>query len=432
MKVNLVNRLISAMTSNSKTLSKIKKIYNKDADKYQEIIKNVNINIGTEEGLQLYSILLDNSEQQLFEIFKDLYPNIYKSVKDGIRFRNYMTNKNLRPSCVLDEFVVYKFFEYIMDSWQDPDYYENSLISLIYHNENRTHFKNSKPHFALLLGRSATTRDLINALCGCNELYAYMYDLFLHGGVPMELIEAVNISEKDYQDITMGLSELMQVNRNEQTIFKDNGRLVVDTKIAGDNVAQLYECTAIGVLIKVFCKLYKQKNKEIEDIKKDKEVKIVYREDENSKKIAEQKQQALNNLQLRFEKLQREKEKLEEELQQYKEHIELLQRLEEDREKNKGQQTTCNNKTIIPFGEGVVLYGGSANYQKRFHDRYPHVRIIDHKTQKIDKQLIKNAKFVLMNVGCMSHPMYWALKKALNECNMKHKIAYDYIGEEVL
>lgn len=419
MKVNMFNLLVTTLQSNPQVVKKFKRTFEKDKDRYSSFLKECHLDPESPTD-QLSAIIMNKSEKELLDIFGEQYPTIKNNVKKKIRFQNTIKGKGLRPQEVLRLFVLYKFFELLMGSWQEPDDYENKIMALIYHNENKTKLQNFKQSFELKALMNADKRNFISGFCGSSELYAFVHGLLLQSGLSIDTVEKVKLTERDCKDISYGIAELFEVNKDYVPSEHLEGRLSITETDLMDNYEHAFFTILIGTVIKVFTKLYQQKEEELKNVKPVEKV-VVKEVDNQSQKLAE-KQKALNKLQVEYDRQQRKLETVTKHLKDITEYVNFLEQAREFEEKQQEEQPDA--KPIIPWGDGVILFGGHPNYQANFAEKYPWVRIIKPDLTKLDRNMIKNAKTILINWKHLPHSQFYTLISVIREYNKEYQYVW--------
>ena len=138
--------------------------------------------------------------------------------------------------------------------------------------------------------------------------------------------------------------------------------------------------------------------------------------------LAEQKQQQLNKAEVQIDRLEKEKEKLQDKVSELEDYIKEMNKAQDYVEKI--QEEDPNAKPCIPLGDGVVLLGGHPRWQHKFAEKYPHVRMIEADITRLDLNIIKNAKHILMNVNHMSHKLFHMVIPTIRSMNKDLKYVW--------
>lgn len=417
MEVNLFDIVIPVIQDNKKATLKLEKIYEREKSSFDAFAQQQRLDI-TDPFNRIKVVILQKSETDILMAIGDFYTAIKNNIKKGLRFKDTV-NALMKPTDVVKAFAIYKFFELLMGKWQDLDLYEKRLSALAYHDINKTRLRNFEPSFKLAMVKDASKRTMISAFCGSEQLYAYVYGLLLHSDMSMEYIEQVKLTAKDYKDITYEIAEVIEANRilySEDT----SGKLNIDiTDVYNEDNAQVFVLIAIGVIIKVFIKLLQQQEAALKAVKP--EEKIVVKEDLESKKRLIDKQNALNKLQLEYDKQKKKLDAATEELKQIKEYVDIIEKIQQMEE----QQNEVNPgaKPVIPYGKNVILFGGHPNYQKKMFEKYNWIKVVDPEDIRIDWNMVKNADIILINWKHLPHRQFYSLISIIRE----YKKEYQYV-----
>lgn len=408
MEINLLDLVISVLQDNVKLLNKIEKYYDRSKTVFDDFAKEHRLDI-TKVSDRIKTVILLREEKDILSLIGDSFASVKNCIQKGLRYQQTVT-KSIKPTDITKDFAIYKFFELLLDKWQDYDDYEKCLCALIYHDINKTRLKDFKPNFTLKMTKEADKRSMISAFSGASQLYSYVYELLLHDNMSMAEVEQVKLTAKDYRDITYEMAILIEVNKRVQRETQE-GQLDFNLTDETQDMTQIYILILIGILVKVFMKLYLQKQQELKAVKPEKE--IIYKEDLESKQLLSVKQEALNKLQLSYDKQQNKLAAVTEELQNMKEYVEIIEKIQEMEEQQR--ELNPNVKPVIPYQKGVILFGGHPNFQKKFAEKYGWVKIINADDIRIDWNLVKNASLVLINWKHLSHRQFYKLISVVRE-----------------
>lgn len=417
MEVDLLDIIISTLQENPKVVEKLERCYDREKTDLDIFAKDHKLNTCDIKD-KIKAIIMYKNAADILSMVGDFYPRIKSDVKKGLRFQQTV-GKNVKPTNVVKMLAMYKFFELLLDKWQELDDYESLIVALAYHDINKTRLKNFEPDFQLTMISDINQRSMISAFCGSPQLYSYVYGLLLEDNLSMSLLEETKLSSKDYKDINYGIAELMQVNKLLKTTAVKETYLDINlTDIQGDS-KQVFILILVGVLVKTFSKIYLQKQEELANTKPEKE--IIVKEDLESKRLLSEKQAALNKLQISHDKQKEKIKALSEELDNVKEYVGIIEKIQEMEETQ--SETAHSVKPTIPYGKGIVLFGGHPNYQRKFAEQYSWVKIIDTEDVHVDWNLVRNATLVLINWKHLSHRQFYKLISLVRE----HKIEYKYV-----
>lgn len=418
MEVNLLNIVILALQDNPRTVSKLEKIYEREKNSFDTPAKQLRLDI-TNPVNRIKIVILQKSEADILAAIGDIYTSVKNNVKKGLRFKKTVSPFT-KPTDIIKLFAIHKFFELLMNKWQDFDLYEKQLLALAYHDINKTRLRDFEPSFQMSMVKDVTKRSMISAFCGSEQLYAYVYGLLLHSDMSMEEVERVKLTAKDYKDISYEMAELIEANNvlmSEPSVEKLDFNI---KNIYGvENSFQACVLMMIGTIVKVFAKICHQHKEELKTVKP-KET-VVVKEDLESKKKLTDKQNALNKLQLAYDKQQKKLETALEELQQMKEYVDIIEKIQQLEEQQ--NETNPGAKPVIPYGKGIILFGGHPNYQKKMVEKYNWIRTVDPEDVRVDWNMVKNASLILINWKHLPHRQFYSLISVIRE----YKKEYQYV-----
>lgn len=417
MEVNLLDIVISVLLENQKVVDKLERCYDREKSEFDAFMAKRRLDI-TKLDNKIKAVIMKKEAADILTAIGDYFTQVKSSVKKGLRFQETV-NSNTKPTDIVKAFAIYKFFELLLDKWQSFDDYENCLVALAYHDINKTKLTNLEITFGITMEKDATKRSMISAFCGSAQLYAYVYGLLLHSGMSMEEAEKVKLTAKDYKDIVYEIAELIETNK--QSDIKERQEDCFNFNMTDESSDIEKSCTLIliGVLVKVLSKLYLQKKQELDNVRPEKE--IVFKEDLESKKLLADKQKALNQLQLDYDRQKARFAAVTEELNGMKEYIDIVEKIQEMEERQSEERQSL--KPVIPYQKGVILFGGHPNFQHKFAEKYSWVKIIDVEDVRIDWNLVKNASLILINWKHLSHRQFYKLISIIRE----YRKEYQYV-----
>ena len=416
MKVDITKVLIQALLKQKKIRAKITRFHNKSPDKYssiKEISEDEDIN-------KTFAVVSVEPEDKLLDIFKDSFPDILRSIQQEISFEEYVKDKNFTPLSLIETATLYRFFQILTGTDKPLTYYESEIFALLYHRENHSFLEKPMRNLTTFIFENMPKTNITEAYCGSNELYAYVYSTLLDIGISPEEFDAQKFSNKDFTALANRISETIKENREcIVNNIKERLRISWDgTKEEGyEDVYILY---MVGLIIRGFAKILEKKNKLLQQ-KPVVEIKTVIQEDTEARNLVQKKQQALNSLQIEYDRLKNKYSNIQEELKELKAFLRFQREAEAFEEKQ--TEKDFDSKPIIPYQEGIICFGGHPRWQAQFAAQYPHVRMIDEKSGKVDRQLVTNAKLILINWKHISHGVAMPLMDILRE----NKIPYQYV-----
>lgn len=416
MEVNLLDIIISILSENQKAAGKLERCYDREKSEFDIFAAEKRLDI-TKLDNRIKAVIMKKEPFDILTVIGDCFTQVKNNVKKGLRFQETVNN-SMKPTDIVKAFAIYKFFELLLDKWQPFDDYEKYIAALAYHDINKTKLKDLEMSFGITMSQDASKRTMISAFCGSAQLYTYVYELLLHNNMSMEEVEKVKLSARDYKDIAYEIAELIEVNK--QSDIKERQEDCLNFNMVSEQSDLEKSCTLIliGVLVKVFSKLYLQKKQELDNVKPEKEV--IFKEDLESKKMLADKQRALNQLQLDYDKQKARLTTVTEELNSMKEYIDIVEKIQGIEEQ---QDDTENLRFTVPYQKGVVLFGGHPNFQHKFAEKYSWVKIVDVEKVRIDRNLVKNASLILINWKHLSHRQFYKLISIIRE----HKKEYKYV-----
>jgi len=415
LEVNLLDITISALSDNPKAVTKLERIYERERSSFDIFAKEKRLDI-SQSFNRIKAVILQKTETDILSAIGDLYTVVKNNVKKGLRFQQVATI--MKPTDITKQFAIYKFFELLLGKWKEFDDYEKKIIALIYHDINKTKLRDFDVPFSIVMEKDVSKRSMVSAFCGSSQLYGYIYGLLLHSGMSMEDMEKTKLIARDYEDISYEMAELMEANKRYGT-EKDNGQLVFDITESDSDHFQTFTLMAIGIIVKVFIKRYQQQQKELAAVKP-KET-IIVKEDLESKKKLKDKQDALNKLQMDYDKQQRRLTAVTEELKTVREYVDIIEKIQEMEEQQK--ENDPNAKPTIPYGKGIILFGGHPNYQKKMIEKYNWIKVVSPEDIRVDWNIVKNASLILINWKHLPHRQFYSLISVIRE----YKKEYQYV-----
>ena len=234
-------------------------------------------------------------------------------------------------------------------------------------------------------------------------------------------------------DLKKGIDELdksyMQIissNKREEPIEKK-----VINQI-GAFMDEFYEklCTRLcfAIVITKLCRLYKkgqsttvQKIEESEALSEKLDAlraKLTKNDLSNTAILAEKKQDSLNEMQIKYDRLLKKLEKLEEE----NKTLRWVASTDDNNEEEPEGTPDIEEKN---YPKGTILFGGHPRWQKFFSKNHPAIKIYDGNKASFNQDCItKTTPLVLVNVTHMNHPTYWRLRNRLKETGVKWEYIY--------
>lgn len=415
LEINLLDIVISVLLDNKKATSKLEKCYDREKSELDAFAKEKHLDI-TKVDNKLKTVIMKKEASDILTVIGDCFTQVKNNVKNGLRFKDTV-NSSIKPTDIVKAFAIYKFFELLLNKWQPFDDYESYLAALAYHDINKTKLKDFEMTFGITMAEDATKRSIMSAFCGSAQLYTYVYELLLHNGMSMEETEKIKLTARDYKDVAYEIAELFEANK--QSDIKGEDLLQFDMTDESSDLGKSCTLILIGILVKVFSKLYLQKKQELDNAKPEKE--IIFKEDLESKKLLADKQRALNQLQLDYDKQKARLAAVTEELNSMKEYVDIVEKVQEMEEH---QDNAENSRFTVPFQKGVILFGGHPNFQHKFAEKYSWVKIIDVEDVRVDWNLVKNASLVLINWRHLSHRQFYKLISVVREYKKEHRYVW--------
>lgn len=416
MKIDITKILIQALLKQKKIRTKITRLHNKSPDKYSSIKK-----ISEDEDTnKTFAVISVESEDKLLDIFKDSFSDILRAIQQKIPFEEYKKDKTFVPSSLIETAALYRFFQILTNTDKPLTDYENEIFALLYHRENHSFLNKPMKNLATFIFENMPKTTVAEAYCGSNELYAYVYSTLLDIGISPEEFDAQKLGNRDFMALANRISETIKENR-ECIVNDTKERLQISwdgTKEEGHK--DIYILYMAGLIIRGFAKLLEKKDKLLQQ-KPAVEIKTVVQEDTAARNLVQKKQQALNSLQIEYDRLKNKYSNIQEELKELKAFLRFQREAEAFEEKQ--TEDNQDSKPVIPYQDGIICFGGHPRWQAQFAAQYPHVRMIDEKTGKVDRQLVTNAKLVLINWKHISHGVAIPLMDILRE----NKIPYQYV-----
>lgn len=418
MEINLLDIIARVIQSNTKAVLKLERVYEREKSSLDAFAKQQRLDINDSVN-KIKVVILQKSEADILAVIGDIYASVKNNVKKGLRFKETV-NPLIKPTDIVKLFAIHKFFELLMNKWQDFDSYEKQLLALAYHDINKTRLRNFEPSFQMSMVKDVTKRSMISAFCGSEQLYSYVYGLLLHSDMSMEEVEHVRLTAKDYKDISYEIAELIEANN---VLESKNTVKTLDFNIkdiyCAESSLQACVLVLIGIIVKVFAKMHRQQKEELEAVKP--EETVIVKEDLESKKRLVDKQNALNKLQLAYDRQQKKLDTVQEELRQMKEYVDIIEKIQELEEQQ--DETAPGAKPVIPYGKGIILFGGHPNYQKKMVEKYNWIRVVDPEDVRVDWNIVKNANLILINWKHLPHRQFYSLISVIRE----YKKEYQYV-----
>lgn len=416
MEVNLLDLAIAAIAANTKAITKFKRYYNRNKERLDIFAKDRRFDITKTEDM-IKTIIFAEERTDILSVIGDCFTIEMNKIKKGVRYQQTLKG-NVNIYEVTKMFALYKFLELLTDNWQDYDDYENELVALVYHNVHKTKMKSIKPEDMYSFLPSVNKDDITKSMGNMLPFFSFIYDILLDSDIDHAKLHSGSLTTKEKNDIYQRIVEMIFTNTTKVFVDETTGLFNLghqENKYYCDILCALSQ---VGAILKFFAKMYHKKEQELISAQSKKEV--IVKEDVTSKKLLKDKQDALNNLQIKYDKQQEKLATVSEELEQMKEYVEIvekLQKMEEDQ--NSDQQ----NDLIVPHGKGIVLFGGHPNYQRKFKERYNWVKVISAEEIHVDWNLVRNANLVLINWKHLTHRQFYKLISLIRE----HKKEYRYV-----
>lgn len=144
---------------------------------------------------------------------------------------------------------------------------------------------------------------------------------------------------------------------------------------------------------------------------------------EEARKATDKKQKTLNELQLKYDRLEKKLAEAEE-----KNRILMWASEDNDEEDNRYDDVEPEGEPEIgrqDYPKNTVLIGGHARWQKFFKQHHPGVKMYDGNNASFNANAITSkTPLVLINVTHMCHPAYWKLRNRLKETGTKWEYIY--------
>ena len=321
MKVDITKVLIQTLLKRKGIKTKINKLHNKAPDKYSDVKK-----ISDDEDVnKTFAVISVEPEEKLLDIFKDFFADISKPVQQKISLEEYVNDKTFTPLSLIETTVLYRFFQILTGTDQPLTNYESKVFALLQHRENHDFFKHPSELLVTFFLENMPKTNVFEAYSGSNELYAYIYDTLLDIGISPEEFDAQKLTNRDFTAMANRISEVIKEN-GDCIINNMEGRLKISwdgTKEEGyEDVYILY---MVGVIIRGFAKLLEKKDKLLKQ-KPTVEIKTVVKEDTEARNLVQKKQQALNSLQIEYDRLKNKYSNIQEELKELKAFLRFQER----------------------------------------------------------------------------------------------------------
>lgn len=416
MEVSLLDLAITAITANTKAVTKLKRYYDRNKERLDIFAKDKRLDITKTEGM-IKTIILSEERINILSVIGDCFTIAINNIKKGIRYQQTL-KENVNIYEVTKMFALYKFLELLTDNWQDYDSYESELIALVYHNVHKTKMGNVKPEDMYNFLPNVNEDIIAKSMNNMVPFFSFVYDILLDSDIDHAKLFSGSLTAKEKNDIYQRIVEMIFTNTTKVFVNKTTGLFSLGNKENKYSCDMLCALSQVGAILKFFAKMYHKKEQELISAQSRKE--IVIKEDIASKKLLKDKQDALNNLQIQYDKQQEKLAAVSEELEQIKEYVDIvekLQKMEED------QSSDQQNDLIVPHGKGIVLFGGHPNYQRKFKEKYSWVKVVPAEEVHVDWNLVRNANLVLINWKHLTHRQFYKLISLIRE----HKKEYRYV-----
>ena len=416
MEIDILNMLIPIISSNAKTVKKVTRAY-------QHLYPDKTTLPDIKD--QITAVISKKTETELTDILADSFSPVMSYVKAGVSFQEFFTKRKLNPSSVISNFVLYKTCELLLDKWKEPDVFEKKLFGLMYHNVKKTKEPIVERSLSPTYNSMLSATPLLFGLGGSYELFAMLHDLFLRNDISFEDFGKISFSSKECREVSYEVAALLHTNhKQKEELLNLYERLLLNVKgfsseSSKQELQQGYFAVCIAVLVKLFIKFFKQKLQEAEKAVTAKPT-VIVKEDTATKALLEKKQEALNKLQIKYDKQQQKLETLQEELDSVNDYVNFIEQAQSFIEKV--QEEDGLRKPVIPEGKGVVLFGGHPNYQNKISQQYPWVQIVDPNKSKVDRNVLINARYILINWKHLPHQQFYAIMPIIRK--YKKEIVY--------
>lgn len=476
-KVNLLENVLDIFIKRDDVYSKFEKLYLKDKDNYDNQLKERRLALSinpaySENEIErkriVLSIIVTESEDKILKILDKYYHDIIQNINNDIKFEECKlpdkTNK------VVEFYVIYKFIEILMNKENDINEYDERMLMLIDKMNNYTKeeitTKEQKAMFPLY--KSADT-GIANFFYGSSELYSFIISAFLDNDLPIDIVESTKLTKKDMEDMLYYIEELFFNNRfndydkesylaearkkaNSDNMYDE---LIDDfvpfqglriKKLGMDNLFDdsVYMLYAVGAIIKAFAKLYhKDKDKYNDLLKKYKSLVAINENRIQDKKDLENLnslKKEIENLKSKNKELTIEKERLNKRYDilndgnnNLKNNIKSLNKDIEDlreilnimdpEDETEDKLTSQVDRIVLTEEEEktALLIGGHVRFQQKVLEKYPNLRTVTVDIARVNVQLIKNSKLVLLNVKYMSHKLFESVMNVVKKNNIEFR-----------
>lgn len=416
MEVNLLDLAVIAIAANTKAVTKLKRYYNRNKERLNVFAKDKRLDITKTEDM-VKTIILSEERTDILSVIGDCFSVMINNIKKGVRYQQTL-RKNTNIYEITRMFALYKFLELLTDNWQDYDNYENELIALVYHNAHKTKMESIKPEDIYDFLPNVSKENIAKSMNNMLPFLSFVYDILLDSDINHTKLYNVSLTAREKNDIQQRIVEMIFTNTTKVFVNETTGLFNLgnqENKYYCDILCTLLQ---VGTILKLFAKMYHKKEQELISSQNHKE--IIVKEDITSKKLLKDKQDALNSLQIQYDKQQEKLAAVSEELEQMKEYVDIVEKLQKMEEEQSSDQ---QNDLIVPHGKGIVLFGGHPNYQRKFKERYNWVKVIPAEEIHVDWNLVRNANLVLINWKHLTHRQFYKLISLIRE----HKKEYRYV-----
>ena len=220
-------------------------------------------------------------------------------------------------------------------------------------------------------------------------------------------------------DILNDLDEGAMADDEDEEAFEKASEALDDyTDSLSDTTPLLFYATALEVLAKMYSSA---RDIAIKSQKEALDASIVYdkeqqrnvtkehklaqaKEKEKDKSLAEEKQKQLNILQSKYEALQH---KYDDVIEENKFLRSILEHEDEPQEEAAEENVT---EPTEKFPEDALLIGGHPNWQRKFAQRHPKVRILSGVDATFDENILRGNDVVLLNSRHMKHSVFYKVR----------------------
>lgn len=133
---------------------------------------------------------------------------------------------------------------------------------------------------------------------------------------------------------------------------------------------------------------------------------------EKDKSLAEEKQKQLNHLQSKYEALQ---SKYDDAMEENR----FLRSMLEHEDEPQDADVEENVEPAIDFPEDAILIGGHPNWQRKFNQKHPKVRILSGVDPTFDENILRRNVAVILNSRHMKHSVFYKVRRCQQRLGFK-------------